>query len=150
MEEFSGIRELGREFVAHFRSNLVAAVVDPGTDGRLQVARQCAELAAHFAHPLFDDTSQCPAPTGVKHADSTAFRVNEDDGQTVGGLNGEQQIGRGGDQAIAHKGRVGRRYDEVDQIGVDLAKRNQGPEPALVVSAQFFQERCAVALDSTF
>ena len=40
------------------------------------------------------------------------------------------------------------KFTAKDQIGVDLAKRNQGPETALVVSAQFFQERCTVALDS--
>ena len=45
-----------------------------------------------------------PTPARVKHAHGAAFRVDENDGQTIGGLNAEQQTRSCGDQAIANNG----------------------------------------------
>jgi hypothetical protein len=80
-------------------------------------------MAMHLADPFFDDAFDRPAPTGVEYADCTALRVDQHDREAISGLNADCQIWHCGDETIAGKFGLGRRIDEVDDIGMNLSQR---------------------------
>ena len=82
----------------------------------------------HLADTLFDDAFHCAAPSGMKHADGAVFGINQHHGQAVGSLNCEEESGSCGDQAVSGEEFAGNRIDTVNDVGMDLAKRDQRPE----------------------
>jgi hypothetical protein len=127
VEEIGGVGELRFEAVANFLSNLIAAVVDPGTDGGADVFCLRAEVTAHFSDTFFDDALYRAAPAGVEDADSAVPGVSDDDWQAVGGLDGEKKARSAGDESVACELVFGNSGDAVNEVGVNLAERDQGP-----------------------
>jgi hypothetical protein len=155
VKQAGGVGELRFEFGANVFSDRVAAVVDAGADGGFEVARASAEVAEHFSYTFFDDALDRAAPSGVEDADGVVPGVDEDDGEAVGGLDGEQQAGGGGDESIAGEGVVGDGVDMVDEVGVDLAECDEGielrsigqPGAGVPTCCDLAEEGVAVAFD---
>jgi hypothetical protein len=88
----------------------------------------------HLAYAFFDNALYRASPAGVKHADHFPLGVYQNHGQAVGGLNRKQQTGRCTDQPITGERlftwRIRNRIRAVNDVGVDLAERNQRPEGA--------------------
>jgi len=95
------ISELRFELLAYFRSDVVAAGVNSGADGRFNIFGQRAEAAAHFSHSLFDNALDRTAPTRVKDSHSPLLGVDQNNRQAIGSLDAKKNARRAGDEAIA-------------------------------------------------
>jgi len=126
-KEARPVDELGFELCANFLANLVATALNAWADGGFEVAGAGAEVAEHFSDAFFDDALEGAAPSGVEDADGAMFGVDQDHGEAVGGLNGEQEAGCGGEESVAGWMVGGGGVDAVDDVGVDLAEGDQGP-----------------------
>ena len=122
--------------------------MDAWTNRGLQIPGLRTEVPAHLSHSLFDDAFRRASPTRMKHADGAALGINENDGETIGGLNAEQQTRRCRDQAIAGKLRFRLRVDESDDVRMNLPQRDQ--RPRLCPRTKLAQKSSAVALDCGF
>ena len=108
VEVGGGVRELRKELGGDFGADFVAAGADAGADSGEEVARVGAEVHLHFADGL--------------GGDGAFLGVNEEDGDTVGGLDGQEEVGAVGDGGVASAGigRGPRLVEEVDYVGVEL------------------------------
>jgi hypothetical protein len=100
----------------------------------------------------------------VEPSHRTPFRVDENDGEAIRGLDAEVQTRRCGNESIAGELRGRRRVDEMDDVGMNLAQRDQWPALGVRLSrgcswdflsfaaerADFMQKRGAVSLDRGF
>jgi len=122
VEVGGGVRELRKELGGDFGADFVAAGADAGADSGEEVARVGAEVHLHFADGLGGDAGEGAAPAGVNGGDGAFLGVNEEDGDTVGGLDGEEEAGAIGDAGVATAriGRGPRLVEEVDYVGVEL------------------------------
>jgi hypothetical protein len=82
-------------------------------------------MKTHPSQSLFYDALNGSPPTGVKHANGAMPGIYENDGQAIRSLNPEYQTRSRRDQAVADKVRVSRCIDEMDDVGMNLAERNQ-------------------------
>lgn len=115
------VGKLGVELLSHFFADFVAATMDSGADGGLKIMGLSAKVAAHLAYTFLDDAFDGAPPTGMKDSDSEVLWVDEDNRETIGGLDGEKQSGGGRDEAVTHKLSARFGVDEVNDIGVNLA-----------------------------
>ena len=83
----------------------------------------------------------------MKHANSKEFRVRQDYGETVSGLNCQQDSRSCRDHAISGKRMIHGAAYEVNEIGMNLAQRDQRPVFLAFDGAKFLQEGGAIALD---
>jgi hypothetical protein len=69
------------------------------------------------------------------------FGIDEEDGDAVGGLNGEEEAGAVGDGGVAFRGLVGGAVEEMDYVGMDLFEGDElevvGAEGGLEATAVF-------------
>jgi hypothetical protein len=69
------------------------------------------------------------------------FGIDEEDGDTVGGLDAEEEAGAVGGGGVAFAGLVGGGFEEVDYVGVDLLEGDElevvGAEGGLEAAAIF-------------
>src|ERR1700722_11444660 len=136
-EQLRGVGKLGLELGANLLADFIAAAANAGADRCLYILRAGSEPALHLSYTFFDDSFHGAAPARVKHAHGAAFGVDENDGETIRGLNGEQQAGSGSDQAVAGERRVwvgcdlGRvdvmQVDVTNDVGVNLAEGDEFP-----------------------
>ena len=82
----------------------------------------------------------------MEDSDRALPAVNHHDGKAIGGLNGEQEARRVGEESVAGGWFIGKLGDRVNDVGVDLAERRQRPGMA-AASAQLGEELGAIALD---
>ena len=57
-----------------------------------------------FADCLFEDAGKSAPPSGVDNCDGTFLGINEKNGDTVGGLDSEEEAGRFGERGVAFAG----------------------------------------------
>ncbi len=74
----------------------------------------------HFADGFGGDTGESAAPAGMDGGDGAFFGVDEEDGDTVGGLDGQEKVGSVGDAGVASTGIGGGGVEDVDYVGVEL------------------------------
>lgn len=139
-----GVGELRSEALPDFFSYLVAAVVNAWADGGINVPWLSFKAAAHFADAFFDDALHRSPPSSMKYADCALLCIHHNDWDTVGGLHRQHQGGRAGDETVS--GEMFRRNagDAVDQVGMNLPKRDQRPGYAL---CKAFDEGISSAFD---
>ena len=111
----------------HLRTNRVAAAMNTGTDGRLDIAGPSAKPTMHLAHTFLHDPFYGPTPARVKDSHRPAFCVHQNDGQAIGGQNCEQQTRGLGDQAVAREPRLADLRNAMNEVRVNLAQGNQRP-----------------------
>jgi len=120
VEPFGRISELGLKLDGDFGADFVAAAADGGADGGEQVARLGAKFHLHFPDGFRDDALKGAAPSGMNGGDGALFRIDEENGNAVGGLYTQEEPGtvRGGGVASARFGGCG--VEKVDDVGMDL------------------------------
>jgi hypothetical protein len=104
----------------YFRADLVAALSNAGPNGGMQPGRTRAEFLLHPVQSERCDTVDRPAPTGVHGGHRAMLVVHQQDGDAVGGLDGDQVSGRIFKQGIAiaqYSRPATRRHTD---IGMDL------------------------------
>jgi len=147
VEPLWGIGELGMELDGDFGADFVTAAADRGTDGGEQVGGLGFEVHLHLADGFDGDAGEGATPSGVDGGYGAVFGVDEEDGDAVGGLDGEEQAGTVGGGGVARPGGqafawlVGGGFEEVDYVGVDLLEGDEleivGTEGGLEAAAIF-------------
>jgi hypothetical protein len=120
VEPFGGFGELREELGGDFGADFVAAAADGWADGGEEVGGLGFVLHMHFADGLYDDALQSTAPTRVNSRDSALFRIDEEEGDAVSGLNTEEQAAAVGNGSIALAGFSGCGVEKMDDVGMDL------------------------------
>jgi len=88
VEPLGGFGELGEELGGNFGADFVAAAADGWADGGEKIGGFGFVLHLHFADGFYDYARESAAPAGVNDRDGALFRVDEEDGDAVGGLDG--------------------------------------------------------------
>ena len=126
VKPIGGFGELGEELGGDFGADFVAAAPNRRADGSEEVGGIGFELHLHLADGFDDDTGQSAAPSCVDGGNCAFFRVDQEDGHAVGGLDAEEQAGtvrcgsiaRHGGQALANLGWCD--IEKMDDVGMDL------------------------------
>lgn len=138
-----GLGKLGKKLGGNFRAYFVAAWADGRADCGDHVGRFGAVFELHAAERFHRDAAQGAAPAGVNRGNHAIPGVDQEDGDAIGGLDGEEQTGFGGGGSIAFA-RVGRTVSEgANQVGMKLAQRNE----LQLFSADSFPEPAAIFED---
>jgi len=90
VEPLGGIGELGEELGGDFGADFVAAASDGRADGGEDVGRVGFELHLHLADGFDDDAGQSASPASVNGGDGVLFRVDEQNGDAIGGLDAKE------------------------------------------------------------
>lgn len=83
----------------------------------------------------------------MENADSPAFRIHQDNGQAISGLNCEQNARSAGDETVADGLFVGRLSNVVDEVRMNLAQSDRGPKSSAIRAPELPEEGVAVACD---
>src|SRR5882724_1865673 len=146
-KQFASIGKLGFELHPYFLTNFKAALANTRADGSLKILRLAAKIASHFAHALLNNAPQRAAPSGMEHAHSLAFRIDENDRQAIGGLHAKDKAGGISDDAVANQLGLGHGRDGVNEIRMNLTQRNQRQGNIFfTLRAKVFQKNFAIAL----
>ena len=125
---FRGV-ELAGEGLRDFGADFVAAGADAWAHRGDDVGGARAETHAHLAESFLRDARERAAPTAVHGGDGSAARVDEKEGDAIGGLHGEPETGDLCDEGVGAR-RIGWEAaigDDVNHIGVKLARGDQRP-----------------------
>ena len=120
VEPFGGGCELREELGGDFGADFVAAAADGRANRGEEIRRLGAEVHLHLADGFDDDALKGAAPARVDGGDGAFFGIDEEDGDAVGGLRGEEKAGAVGDGSIAFARFGGSGGKELDDVGVDL------------------------------
>jgi hypothetical protein len=145
VKPFVGVGELRRELRGDFGADFVAAGADGGAESGEDVGGIGGEVHLHLADGFGSDALERATPAGVNGGDGAFFDVNEEDGDAVGRLHGEEEAGCVGDGGVAFAGRCGSGAVKMDDVGVDLFQGNEreiggaegGPEAAAIFENVF-------------
>lgn len=77
-------------------------------------------MRVELADGFFSDAGEGAAPTGVDGGDGALFRVNQENGNAVGGLHGEEQAGRFCERSVTLAGFVWSRGEGQDDGRMNL------------------------------
>ena len=111
---------MAEELGGDFRADFVTAAADGGADGGEQVAGLGFALHLHLAEGFDDDAGEGAAPAGMDGSYSALFRVDKEDGDAVGSLDGEEESGVVGEGGIALADFLRGSVEKMDDVGVDL------------------------------
>src|SRR6267142_4279333 len=99
VKPFGGFGKLGLKLGGDFGADFVAAAANGRADGGEEVGGVGFVLHLHFADGFDDDAPEGATPAGVNGGDGALFRVDEENGDAVGGLDSEEKarpVGGGG------------------------------------------------------
>ena len=151
MKKLWSVFKLRLKSVFHFFAHFKAAILDSRPDGSVNILWARAKLQPHNAYAFFHDALDRPTPSGVKRAYGLAPGIDEQDGEAIGGENAERNAAQIGDQAIADEWgwfcqiSLARPHD-MNQIRVDLARRDERPGFAFCCRAGSREKKLAIAL----
>jgi len=91
IEILGRIGKLCGEFGDKAGGNLVATGTDGRADGGEQMGGLTAEFELHTADGFLRDAGKGAPPTRMDGGNGALFRIDEENGHTVGGLNAEQE-----------------------------------------------------------
>jgi len=125
VEPIGGFGELREELRGDFGADFVAATADGRADGGKKVGGAGLEVHLHLADGFDDDALEGATPAGMNGGDGPLFRVDEENGDAIGGLDSEEKAWpiRGRGVAAAKFG--GRGVEKMDDVGMDLLERNE-------------------------
>ena len=90
-----------------------------------------------------------PRHPAWKTPTASSLRIDQNDWQAIGGLDAEKNAGCVGDKSVATKVTVRGLRNVVDEVGVNLAKRDQRPGTLPVHRCEFLHKRRAIAFDGS-
>lgn len=120
VEPFGGFGKLGMEFGGDFGADFIAAAADGWADGGEEVGGVGFELHLHLADGFNDDALECAAPAGMNGGNGAFFRVDQENGNAVSGLDAQEEAGAVGGGGVALAGLRGGGGEKVDDVGMDL------------------------------
>lgn len=82
-------------------AHLVARAAYGRTQVYVEVFRPGSGPGRHHRHPLFQDPTGSPTPTGVEEGHGPSHRIDDEDRHAVGGGDGEKDTRRRGGVAVA-------------------------------------------------
>src|SRR5438034_204982 len=101
------IFELRSKPFPYFRTDLVTATVNSGSNRSFNISRLRAEAAAHLAHAFLNDAFHRAAPSGMQHANCRPLRIRQNHWQTIRSEYCEHDAGRLGNQAVSCESLLG-------------------------------------------
>ena len=101
IEPFGSIGKLGLKLDGNLRADFVTAAADGGADGSEKICGLGAELHLHLTDGFDDDAGESATPPGMDGGDGAFLGIDEEDGDAIGGLNGEEQAGAIGDRGVS-------------------------------------------------
>ena len=106
-------------------ANFVAAAADGRADCGEEVGRLGAEVHLHLADSFDDDALEGVTPAGMNGGDGALFRVDEENGDAIGGLDSEEKTGAVSGGCIAAAGFGGGGVEKMDDVGMDLLEGDE-------------------------
>src|SRR6267378_4434879 len=131
VKPFGGFGKLGLKLGGDFGADFVAAAADGRADSGEEIGGLGFELHLHLADGFDDDALERAAPSGVNCCDGALFRIDEENRDTVGGLDGKEKAGAVGNGGVSAARFGGCGVEKMDDVGMDLFQRNE------------FEVRCA-------
>ena len=125
VKPFRGFGKLGLKLGGDFGADFVAAAADGRADAGEEIGGPGFELHLHLADGFDDDALERAAPSGVNCCDGALLRIDEENRDTVGGLDGKQKAGAVGDGSVSAARFGGRGVEKMDDVGMDLFQRNE-------------------------
>ena len=125
VEVVGGIGELGGEVGDKVGGDFIAARTDGRTDGSEKLGWDAAKFELHAANGFLGNTGESAAPAGVNAGDSTILGIDDDNGNAIGGLDGEEKTGPIGGGGIAFAGIRWSLKKSVDHVRVKLFEGNE-------------------------
>ncbi len=123
IEIFRGIGELRGELGKEVRSDFVAACADGRADRGEQVGRHAAKFQAHPANRFFGDAGERALPTRMNGGDGAFLGINEKNGNAIGSLHREKQVGTICRAGVTLARLRGRGAEKMDRVGMNLLER---------------------------
>ena len=93
IEVVGGIGELHCEFGDEVGGDFVATRTDGRADGSEEIFGIAAVFESHAANRFLGDTAESAPPAGMNGGDRAFFRIDEENGHAIGGLDGKEQAG---------------------------------------------------------
>jgi len=125
VEPFGGFGELGLKLGGDFGADFVATAADGRADGGEEVRRLCAEVHLHLADGLDDDALEGAPPAGMNGCDGALFGVDEENRNTIGGLDAQEEAGAVGGGGVATARSVGCGVEKMDDVRMDLLEGDE-------------------------
>ena len=111
------------------RGNLGANFVAAAADGRADCGEEIGglgfELHLHLADGFYHDAGEGATPAGVNGRDGAIFRVDEENGNAIGGLDSEEEAGTVSGGGVAAARLRGWGIEKMDDVGMDLPERDE-------------------------
>lgn len=117
------VRSVGKlrgELSDQFGADFIAAWSDGGTNCSQQIGGAAGEFALHDTDGFLSDASKSAAPTRMNCGNGAFARIDQQDRNAIGGLNGEKQAWVCGGGSIANASGIRRSVKNLDDVGVDL------------------------------
>ena len=83
----------------------------------------------------------------MEYSDSSLLGVDQNDRQAISCLDGKNNAGHAGDEAIPDQWFSRLRFDAVNEIGMNLAEGNEWPRLPVAAGAELVQESRSIAFD---
>src|ERR1041385_419604 len=131
MKKLSGVSKLGVKTFFHFLANFKRALLDSRPNRGMNIFRARTKFHPHAAHAFFHDALHRPAPSGMEGAHSFYLCIDEQNWEAVGGENAQHDATQISHHAIAHKLFRFARANNMNDVRMNLAQRDQRPRLAL-------------------
>ena len=125
IEPFRSLGELGKKLSGDFGTDFIAAAADGGADGGEEIGRLGFEVHLQLADGFDDDALESAAPASMNGGDGALFGIDEEYGNAVSGLDTKEEARAVRDGGIALAGLGGCGVEKMDDVGMDLFKRNE-------------------------
>jgi hypothetical protein len=120
VEPFGGIRKLGQIGGRDFGANFVATAADRRAERGEQIGGLGGEFHLHFSDGFCDDALQSASPARVDGGYSSFSGIDEENRNTVGGLDAEKKSRLVCDRCVTTAGVSRSGIEHVDEVGVKL------------------------------
>ncbi len=125
VEPLGGFGELGLKLGGNFRADFVATATNGRADGGEELGGPGFELHLHLADGFCDDALKRASPAGMNGGDGAPFGIDEENRNTVGGLDAQEEAGAVGGGGVAAAGFGGGGVEKMDDVRMDLLESDQ-------------------------
>ena len=119
---------LSIELRGDFGADLIAAGADAGTDGGMESGGIATEARLHGGCGFGGDAGGGATPSGMDGGDGAVGGIDQQDGDAIGGLDGDDRAGRVFEQRIAFPENSGAAFGGNAGSGVDLLEGGETGE----------------------
>jgi len=120
VEPFGGFGKLREKLGGDFGADFVATAADGGADGGEHIGGVGFVVHLHLANGFYNDALERAAPAGVNGGDDALFRIDEENGNAVGGLYTQKEARAAGDGSITIARFRRCCLEKMNDVGMDL------------------------------